>query len=111
VFTSTEKAVVAQISGILLEYLMIALKQTPRLERPILLSSLAAQVLGHSRVNGNAGFTPRQMTMAFPAFSEFEISWVLTELVDKRLATKKGQDGKAIYSLTDAGLTGRVGVS
>jgi hypothetical protein len=102
---------VACVAGILLERLMNATKQTSRQERPILLSSLAAQVLGHSRVNGNAGFTTRQMTMSFPAFSEFELSWVLTELVDKRLATKKGQEGKAVYCLTDAGLTGRVGVS
>jgi len=90
---------------------MIATKKTPRQDRPILISSLAARVLGHSRVAGSAGITPHQMSMAFPAFSEFELGCVLTELVDKQLATKKGLEEKAVYALTDAGRTGRVGVS
>ena len=90
---------------------MNAMKRIPRQERPVLVSSLAAQVLGHSRVAGSAGVTPRQMSMAFPTFSDFELSCVLSELVDKRLATQKGQEARAIYSLTDAGRTGRVGVS
>jgi hypothetical protein len=89
---------------------MNALKRTARHDRPVLISSLAAQVLGRSRLTGSEGFTPRQMTMAFPAFSDFELSCVLSELVDKRLATKKGQEDTAVYSLTEAGRTGRVGV-
>jgi hypothetical protein len=90
---------------------MNAVKKAPRKERPILITCLAAQVLVHSRVTGTAGFTPHQITLAFPAFNEFELSCVFGELVDKRLVTQKGLEEKAVYSLTDAGRTGRVGVS
>jgi DNA-binding transcriptional regulator PaaX len=86
-------------------------KKAPRKERPVLVSCLAAQVLGHSRVAIATGFTIRQMTTAFPAFNEFELSHALSELVDKHLVTQKGQEEKAVYSLTDQGRTGRVGVS
>ena len=86
-------------------------KKTVRKERPVLVSCLAAQVLGHSRMSATGSFTARQMVTHFPAFNEFELTHALGELVDKHLVTQKGQDEKAVYALTDQGKTGRVGVS
>jgi hypothetical protein len=90
---------------------MNTVKKAPRKERPILITCLAAQVLVHSRVAGTAGFTSRQMILAFPAFNEFELAYAFGELVDKQLVTQRGREEKAVYSLTDTGRTGRVGVS
>ena len=90
---------------------MPTVNRAPRKERAVLISSLAAQVLGHSRVAGTAGFTSRQMILAFPTFNEFELTNAFSELVDRRLVTQRGLEEKAVYSLTDTGRTGRVGVS
>ena len=74
------------------------------------ISSLAAQVLGHTRV-ANAAFTARRLSAAFPAFNAQEISNAIGELLDKELLTEKGSDTQRTYTLTDHGREGHVSVS
>jgi hypothetical protein len=85
-------------------------KKPVRKTRAILVSALAAKVLGRTRVVGGT-FTAQHMTMVFPAFNPLELANALEELMMKNLLSQKGQDARAIYSLTDEGRDGRVGVS
>jgi CobQ-like glutamine amidotransferase family enzyme len=86
-------------------------KKLVRKERPVLVSCVAAQMLGRTRVSGTDKFTARDMTTAFPAFNAFEVTRAIGELVEKQLVTQRGAEERATYLLTDRGRTGRVGVS
>jgi len=79
--------------------------------RPVMISALAAKLLGHSRVAELKSFTTRQMATTFPAFNSLELAMAISELLDHKLVTPSGHQDRAIYSLTDSGRTGRVGVS
>ncbi len=78
--------------------------------RPVLISSLAAKLLGHSRVAGNA-LSARHMSITFPAFNSQELTNAVAESSDKQLLTQKGAEGHVIYSLTDYGRDGRAAVA
>ena len=84
-------------------------KKSSARPRPVTLSCLAAQMLGHSRV-AKATLTARQLSTAFPAFNSQEVTYALAELVDKQLITQKGLEDHATYSLTEFGREGRVAV-
>src|SRR5436190_6529450 len=69
-------------------------KKSSARPRPVTLSCLAAQMLGHSRV-AKATLTARQLSTAFPAFNSQEVTYALAELVDKQLVTQKGMEDHA----------------
>lgn len=77
--------------------------------RPVVISCLAAQLLGHTRV-AKETLTSRHMSAAFPAFNAQELSNAIGELVDKQLLQQKGNESHATYTLTDHGREGRVAV-
>jgi hypothetical protein len=83
-------------------------KSTAR-SRRVVVSCLAAQLLGHTRVATQA-LTARHVSAAFPAFNSQELSNAIGELLDKELLTQKGSEDKATYALTDYGRSGRVTV-
>lgn len=85
-------------------------KKPPARTRPVMISSLAAKVLGHSRVADTA-LSAQRLTMTFPAFNSQELGNAITELLDKQLFQQKGSDAHAIYSLTDYGREGRVAIA
>ena len=78
--------------------------------RPVTISSLAAKLLGHSRVAGTA-ISAQCLSATFPAFNSQELANALAELLDHQLFKQKGVDDHAIYSLTDFGREGRVAVA
>ncbi len=78
-------------------------------KRPVVIGSLAAKLLGHSRVSGSA-LSARHMSVAFPGFNEQELANAVAELVDKQLFTQKGTEDHATYFLNDYGRYGRVDV-
>lgn len=80
-------------------------------QRPVLVSALAAKVLGHSRSLGDKTITNQHVTATFPAFNALEIDFALSELVEKQLVTQKGYEERATYMLTERGRTTRVSVS
>ena len=84
-------------------------KSAPKM-RPIVISSLAAKLLGHSRV-ANSDLSARRLIITFPAFNSQELGNAISELVDKQLLKQKGVEAHATYSLTDIGRTGRVAIS
>ncbi|HUO10371.1 MAG TPA: hypothetical protein VM008_18845 [Phycisphaerae bacterium] len=85
-------------------------KSSTKSTRPVLISSLAAKLLGHSRVAGNA-LSARHMSITFPAFNAQELANAVAELVDHQLFAQSGFEGHATYSLTDFGRNGRVAVA
>jgi hypothetical protein len=85
-------------------------KKAPAKTRAVVISSLAAKLLGHSRVAGIA-LSAQRLSATFPAFNSQELANAVTELVDKQLFTQKGVEGHAIYSLTDYGRDGRVAIA
>jgi hypothetical protein len=86
-------------------------KKPPAKLRPVLVSCLAAKLLGHSRVATAPTFTIEQLSLAFPGFHAMELEFALTELTDKQLFKQRGHEDRAIYTLTDRGREVRVGVS
>jgi hypothetical protein len=87
-----------------------AKKRTPA-RRPVMVSTLAAKLLGHSRTSGLAGFSAHHLTIAFPAFNALELAHALDELLNKKLLQQKGSNERATFSLTDYGREGRVAVA
>ena len=85
-------------------------KKPPARTRALMISSLAAKLLGHSRVAGIA-ISAERLSLAFPAFNAYELASAVEELVEKQLLIQKGFDSRASYSLTDYGREGRVGVA
>jgi hypothetical protein len=78
--------------------------------RPVVISSLAAKLLGHLRVADTA-LSGQRLSVTFPAFNSQELTNALTELLDKQLFKQKGNEAYAIYSLTDFGRDGRVSIA
>ena len=70
-------------------------KKAPAKQRAVVVSGLAAQVLGRSRASGGNAFTAREMIHEFPAFNVFELSHAISELVDRQLVTQSGQNDRA----------------
>jgi hypothetical protein len=89
--------------------LKLSKKSPTKTKRPVVIGSLAAKLLGHSRVAGNA-LSAQHMSVAFPAFNAQELANAVAELLDKQLFTQKGIEDHATYSLTDYGRDGRVAV-
>ncbi len=87
------------------------MKKSAAKPRPVVVSSLAAKLLGHSRVAGITAFSVQHMSMAFPGFNAMELTNALSELLDKQLLKQKGNEDRATYSLTDYGREGRVAVA
>ncbi len=85
-------------------------KKPPAKPRPVLVSCLAAKLLGHSRVATVPTFTVQQLALAFPGFHAMELEYALTELSDKQLLKQKGHEDRATYTLTDRGRDVRVAV-
>ena len=85
-------------------------KKSPVKTRAVLVSPLAAKVLGHSRVFG-AALSAKHLSVTFPAFNSQELTTAVAELVDKQLFKQKGIEAHASYSLTDDGRDGRVAVA
>ncbi|HVT79244.1 MAG TPA: hypothetical protein VHM90_01195 [Phycisphaerae bacterium] len=80
--------------------------------RPVLVSCLAAKLIGHLRVTTQTStFTLEHFSMAFPAFRETELEYALTELTDKALFKQSGHTDRASYALTERGREVRVGVN
>jgi hypothetical protein len=79
-------------------------------QRPVLVSALAAKVLGHSRVQIDKPLSTKSVTAAFPAYNEMELTTAMTELVDKNLVTQDGHDEEAVFALTERGRLSRVSV-
>ena len=77
--------------------------------RAVVISSLAAKLLGHSRVLGTA-LSAERLSITFPAFNSQELSNAVNELLDKDLIKQKGLEDHATYSLTDYGREGRIAV-
>ncbi len=82
---------------------------TPR-KRAVVISSLAAKVLGHTRV-AEGSISAERLNISFPAFNTQELTNAIAELLEKDLFKQKGYDDRATYSLTDYGRDGRVGIS
>jgi len=78
--------------------------------RPVVISSLAAKLLGHCRTV-TATPTTRYLSTAFPAFNGQELSNAMGEPVDKHLMAQKGHDEHTTYTLTDYGREGRVSIA
>ena len=89
---------------------MKASKNPPARKRALLVSSLAAKLLGHTRVAGIA-ISAQRLSAAFPAFNADELASAVEELIEKELLIQKGLDGRASYSLTEYGRDGRVGIA
>ncbi|HEY4330400.1 MAG TPA: hypothetical protein VGN88_11745 [Phycisphaerae bacterium] len=87
----------------------VAKKKNPKTR--LLISTLAAKLLGHSRTAGAGHFSAHQITLAFPAFNSLELANALSELTEKELLKQEGDYERAKYSLTDYGREGRVGVA
>ncbi|MGN6366860.1 MAG: hypothetical protein ACTHN5_01085 [Phycisphaerae bacterium] len=87
-----------------------SLKKPAAKSRPVLISCLAAKLLGHCRVAANP-LSARNLSITFPAFNTQELDNALAELLDKQLFTQKGVEDHATYSLTDYGREGRVAVA
>ena len=85
-------------------------KKPPAKKRAILVSSLAAKLLGHTRVTTAEHFSAQQMALVFPGFHAMELAHAINELIDKDLFKQKGHEERATYSLTDLGREGRVAV-
>lgn len=85
--------------------------KAPAKQRAILVSALAAKVLGHSRVLADKPLSTKSVSAAFPAYNEMELASAMMELVDKNLVTQDGPDEEAIYALTEHGRSSRVSVS
>ena len=79
-------------------------------QRPIVISALAAKVLGHTRTLGTP-LSTRQITAAFPSLSSMELDFAMTELTDKDLLSQDGHDEAATYALTERGRLSRISVS
>jgi hypothetical protein len=86
-------------------------KKTPARQRAVLVGGLAASVLGRYRATGAKSFTARQMASEFPRFNAAELAQAVDELLENELVTQSGHEAAATYTLTEQGLTGRVGVA
>jgi hypothetical protein len=89
---------------------MILSRKTSAKPRPVVISCLAAKLLGHTRVTGDP-LTTRRLSMIFPAFNNNELANALGELLDKNLVKQKGSEDHATYTMTDYGREGRVAVA
>jgi hypothetical protein len=78
--------------------------------RPVVISCLAAKLLGHTRT-ANASLTSHNFSNAFPAFNTQELTNALGELLDKDLLKQKGHYDDPTYTLTDYGREGRVAIA
>jgi hypothetical protein len=85
-------------------------KSSAKTTRPVLVSCLAAKLLGHSRVAADPTFTIKQFSLAFPAFRIMELEYALDELIDKQLFSQRGYEERATFTLTDRGREIRVGL-
>jgi len=85
-------------------------KKAPARTRPVVISSLAAKLLGHTRVAGTE-LSVQRLTVTFPAFNTQELDNAIAELLDKELFKQKGMESHAVYSLTDYGREGRIAIS
>jgi len=83
--------------------------KAPVKTRAVVISSLAAKLLGHSRVAGTA-VSAERLTITFPAFNTQELANAIAELLDKELLHVKEVGGKSTYSLTSYGRDGRVSI-
>lgn len=78
--------------------------------RPVIVSCLAAQLLGRTRV-ANESLSAHYLSTAFPAFNAQELSNAIEELLDKQLLKQKGAENHATYTLTDHGRDSLVAVA
>lgn len=86
------------------------IKKSTAKPRPVLVSCLAAKLLGHSRVTAIPTFTLKQFSLAFPAFRTMELEYAIDELIDKQLFSQRGYEDRATFTLTDRGRDTRVGL-